>query len=342
MKNNRISNPKISVLMSVYNDEEYLREAIESILNQTYDNFEFLIINDASTDSSRDIILSYKDTRIRLIGNDKNIGLSKSLNKGIKLAKCEYIARMDADDISLPERLEKQFNFMELNPNVGVCGTWYKFLDGSDTIYKPPQKSEKIKLLLFLRNVIGHPTAMIRKKCLIENKIRYDGSMEKSQDYNLWVRLREYTEFYNLPDVCLLYRNHSDQISTALKNEQDYYADKERLYQLNRLGINPTKSEWDIHKMICNETYHNIDFDLLENWIEKMVLSNKKCLYFKDKEFSEFFCQKYWKICKSGDMKGIIAFRKSRLNKLCHYPPKIIIKSIIYSLTPLKYFKRQT
>ncbi len=115
--------PRVTVLMSVYNGEKYLREAIDSILNQTFKDFEFLIIDDGSTDSSADIIRSYTDFRIRLIQNEKNIGLTRSLNKGLKLAKGEYIARMDVDDISLPIRFEKQVSFLDKYEDVKLVGS---------------------------------------------------------------------------------------------------------------------------------------------------------------------------------------------------------------------------
>ena len=341
MKINKISNPKITILMSVYNNEKYLRESIESILNQTYNNFEFLIINDASTDSSKDIILSYNDFRIRLVDNAENIGLSKSLNKGIELAKGEYIARMDADDISLPERLEKQLNFIEQNPGVGVCGTWYKKFGYSEKIIKTPEKSDKIKLLLFCKNVIGHSTVMIRKEHLTKNGIKYNENLEKAQDYDLWVRLSEYTDFYNIPNVYVLYRIHSDQISTYSKNKQDYYADKVRFCQLRKLGIKPKKTEWAIHKAICNDNYSIIKINILENWFERLILANRESLYYPDKEFSKFLYLKYWCVCKSFGMKGASVFRKSRLNKLYKPLLKIIIKSIIYSKIPVKYIENK-
>ena len=127
-------NPKVTVLMPVYNGEKYLKEAITSILLQTFDDFEFLIINDGSSDASVDIIQSFRDPRIRLVHNDTNIGLIATLNKGLKLAHGKYVARMDQDDISLPRRLEKQTYFMDNNPDVGVCGTWIKLFMGLDYI----------------------------------------------------------------------------------------------------------------------------------------------------------------------------------------------------------------
>ncbi|HKQ33129.1 MAG TPA: glycosyltransferase family A protein, partial [Thermodesulfobacteriota bacterium] len=117
--------PKVTVLMTVYNGEKFLNEAIDGILNQTFRDFEFLIINDGSTDGSREIIKSYKDPRINLVDNESNIGLTASLNRGLSLAGGEYIARQDADDISLPERLEKQISILERNPDIALLGSWY-------------------------------------------------------------------------------------------------------------------------------------------------------------------------------------------------------------------------
>src|SRR4051794_29608800 len=118
--------PKVTVLLAVYNGERYLREAIDSILGQTFQDFEFLIINDGSTDSTREIILSYHDPRIRLVDNEDNIGQTRSLNRGLALAAGQFVARQDADDISEPERLASQVAFLEIHPEVVLLGTWYR------------------------------------------------------------------------------------------------------------------------------------------------------------------------------------------------------------------------
>src|SRR6185295_9135648 len=157
--------PQVSVLMSVYNGEKYLKEAMESILNQSFSDFEFLIFNDSSTDSSREIILSYNDPRIVLIDNKKNIGLTKTLNKGISLAKGKYIARMDADDVCHPERLNEQVNYLDKNAEVAVCGTWVQFLNENEVVKLPTKKNE-IKTLLFCNSCLAHPSVMIRKSFL--------------------------------------------------------------------------------------------------------------------------------------------------------------------------------
>ncbi len=162
-------NSKVTILMPVYNGEKYLKEALESILNQTFTNFEFLIINDASTDNSKNIINSFNDHRIKLIENKENLGLTKSLNKGISISQSEYIARMDADDISLPKRLGIQVKFMDKHPEIGAVGTWAKIIgDKNKKHIKTYSNFEKIKAVSFFKNIIVHPSVRIGRK-LINN-----------------------------------------------------------------------------------------------------------------------------------------------------------------------------
>ena len=161
---------KVSVLMSVYNGDRYLREAIDSILNQTLDNFEFIIIDDGSTDASNQIIKSYRDPRLKMVKNKENIGLTKSLNIGIGLCCGEYIARMDADDISLPKRLEIQYKFMDDHPEVGICGTLNRGIENNKVgISKYPEDHDSIYCMLLFQNVFDHSTLMMSKKKYIAN-----------------------------------------------------------------------------------------------------------------------------------------------------------------------------
>lgn len=210
--------------MSVYNGEPFLVEAIESILNQTFDNFEFIIINDSSSDSSLDILTSYTDRRIKLINNDTNIGLTKSLNKGLKVASGKYIARMDADDIAYKYRLEKQYNFLEHNNEIGVLGTQAisngKFLNYK---IKHPTSDYHIKWKLFFSNPIVHPSVMYHKT-LIESIGGYNENKLYGQDYDLWVRLIPITKFANLDKACIFLRRHRENISIKKESKQRVYA----------------------------------------------------------------------------------------------------------------------
>ena len=201
--------PKISVVMPVYNTkEEFLREAIESILNQTYSDFEFIIINDGSTNNAEDVILSYKDNRIVYI-KQENQGIVGALNNGILAAKGEYIARMDSDDISLPYRFEKQVNFLDSNPQISILGTWFECFPQKRIIKHPeiPKLTDFIKICC-----IGHPTVMMRLADLKKYNLLYDNRL-KCEDYELWSRAIKYLNFYNLQEVLLKYRVHDSNSS---------------------------------------------------------------------------------------------------------------------------------
>ncbi len=218
-----MTRPLISVVMSVYNSEKYLSEAIESILNQTYTNFEFIIVNDGSTDSSFDIIQKYakNDERIVLISRE-NKGLPFSLNEGIKKARGKYIARMDADDISLPTRFEEQVKFMENEPNVGVCGSCIKiFANGCKKKWRVPITDDECKMSLLVGSCFAHPAVMIRKSVLEDNQIFYDENLYTAQDYALWISLSGLTKFANIPKVLLHYRKLESSISSQADKRLD-------------------------------------------------------------------------------------------------------------------------
>ena len=200
---------KISVVMPVYNQkEEYLREAIESILNQTYKDFEFIIVNDGSTNNSEEVILSYSDDRIVYI-KQENQGVARSLNNGISQTKGEYIARMDSDDISLPERFEKQIKFLEEHPEVSILGTWYETFP---KVYRV-QTPENVRYTDVLNCCcICHPSVMMRKADLDKYNLRYNPEFT-SEDYELWSRAVQYLNIQNLPEVLVKYRWHENNIS---------------------------------------------------------------------------------------------------------------------------------
>lgn len=216
--------PLVTVLMSVYNGQKYLREAIESTLNQTFGDFEFLIINDASSDNSREIILSYPDSRIHLVDNPENIGLTRSLNKGLELARGEYIARMDADDVSIPERLEKQVRFMEENPDIAVLGSWAWVIDENNRItaeLRTLTDFDTLFIEIFFSNPLVHSSTLMRT-AFIKKIGGYDEKFERTQDYDLWVRvLANGGKVLNVPEFLIKYRNHLENISTKKFKQQE-------------------------------------------------------------------------------------------------------------------------
>ncbi len=212
--------PLVTVLMPVFNGEKFLSQAIESILNQTYSNFELLIIDDGSTDNSIQIIESFHDSRIKLIKTPCRLGLSKSLNLGVRLAKGIYIARMDADDISYPLRFEEQITYLEKNKDCQVISSLIRHIDengnpsGTWDIDKVGINSRVIDSILPWENCIAHPTIMIRQEILATHP--YDEKTIGAEDYELWLRLRYYgVIIHKLPQILLDYRIHDQSISIS-------------------------------------------------------------------------------------------------------------------------------
>ena len=243
------SAPDITVLMSAYNAEPYLSESIESILAQTFTNFEFLIIDDGSSDSTAEIIVSYKDPRIRLVRNEKNIGLTRSLNKGIKLAISDYIARMDADDISLPDRLEKQFQAFSFDPSLTLCASRMEIIDenGRPTgIIYPTISPSLLPWRLLFGNQIPHTSVMVKRQALIEMG-GYAEWAERSQDHELWARINHEHKVRMIPDILVYWRDHSSNI-TQIDFQAQRQTQREVVHRsLQRLTGVPISRDFTLH-----------------------------------------------------------------------------------------------
>jgi glycosyltransferase involved in cell wall biosynthesis len=217
--------PRISVVMPVYNARPYVAEAIESILRQTFIAFEFLIIDDGSTDGSSQIIDAYaaKDRRIRVV-RQENRGLITSLNTGCEMARGEYLARMDGDDISLPGRLQRQAGFLEDHPKVGVVGTSVQRILGNGEpagLWRVPLTAGGIRWHLLLKTGLVHAATMIRRDLFREvGGYRANDSVLHAEDYDLWLRLSARTDFANLPQFLYVVRRHRESICAHHRREQ--------------------------------------------------------------------------------------------------------------------------
>lgn len=215
--------PVISVVMPVFNGEKYLRLAMESILNQTFKDFEFIIINDGSTDKTEKILKNFSDPRIVYINNETNLGLSKSFNVGIRTAQGECIARMDADDIALPNRFNKQLEFLKVNPHIGIIGSSIMLMDESGRAMKKhsmPSNHLEIKWKSLFSTPLIHPTVMARAEILKNNL--YDESILNSEDYELWSRLlfEKDIKFANISEPLLYYRVFKKSFTQTLSPEK--------------------------------------------------------------------------------------------------------------------------
>ncbi|MFX0197076.1 MAG: glycosyltransferase family 2 protein [Candidatus Hodarchaeota archaeon] len=220
--NGHYDSPKVSVVMSVHNGEKYVGDAIESILNQTSTNFEFVIINDGSIDKTKDILNSYRDFRIKVY-HQEHMGLTKSLNKAIKLSIGKYIARMDADDIALPKRIEKQYQFLKEHKDTVCCSSWYYLINDDDDVIKKcklPITHERIVGKMLFYNPLIHPGAMMHKEPMLRLGL-YNESYIYSQDLELWFRMIAHGyKLSNIPEYLMKLRVHSDKIGLKKESEQ--------------------------------------------------------------------------------------------------------------------------
>lgn len=297
--------PVVTVLMSVYNGEKYLREAMDSILNQTFADFEFIIIDDGSTDGTFSIVKSYKDLRIRLIKNKANIGLTKSLNKGMRLAGGKYIARMDCDDISSPNRLNIQVAFMEKNQDVGVCGSWIKtFGSCKEEIWKYPVENDLISSRLIFDSPLAHPSIIMRKELMDKNNLKYDEHCELAQDWKLWQECRSYLKITNIPEVLLLYRIHNRSIGSTEHNRRRNIIENIDKKNLSGIGIYPNKDELSLHRNIASSQFVNSIYDV-GKWLLKLHDANKVAGVYPEPAFSIILSQKWYCACNKVHIKGI-------------------------------------
>jgi len=340
--------PKISVIMPVYNAEVYISQAIQSILNQSYKKFELIIVNDASSDKSLDIINGYKskDKRIKIINLDNNQGIAIALNNGIAIAQGEYIARMDADDISLPFRLYKQLKFMESNRACGVCGSWVETIDkngNSLDVWKSPLTHESIKSELLFNSVLYHPTIMFKMEIFSSIKQIYNPDFVPAEDYELWSRLSSITKLANLSEVLLHYRVHDKNISHLQSDYQILKANKVRNQLIKELKIIPTIKQLQLHDAISrwNKFYLLNNKNSYNNWVEQITLANSLTNYTSEEAMQKLFID-YENKLKRFDSHAL-AYLLDKHFKITRYtdPNKLVmIIQKVSSILPKKFIAK--
>lgn len=279
--------PKISVIMPVYNGERYLKEAIESILNQTFSDFEFIIINDCSSDKTEEIIKSYTDERIVYVKNEKNMGVAATLNKGLAKAKGEYIARMDADDISLRERFKTQVDFMDKNADIGLCGSWVEFFGEKSGIVRLTTDKKQAKTDLIFSSCIAHPSVMMRKAVIEKHNLKYKTEYEQMEDYALWYNFAKCTSVVSLPVVLLKYRCHSSQVT---QNYTEEFEEKYKNFKRKILDdLNVDYSEDELNALNTLSLNGKGNVKALSTLFDKMLAANKAEKLYDEKSLKQTF-----------------------------------------------------
>lgn len=310
--NNTQQKPLISVVMSAYNSEEHLAEAIESILQQSFTDFEFIIIDDASTDQSLSVMREYAahDSRIIVLENAKNMRLAASLNKGIEQARGEFIARMDADDVALVDRLQKQFDFMSNKPELGVSGCWVSVYESPNIVWKTAISPAAANCAAFFESCFHHPTVMIRKD-ILDRFGGYDETIEFAQDCHLWSRLafEQSVQLNNLPEVLLRYRSHPDKQRGAYREKQHARASDLRHANLSRLGIEYDDEDFAQHNVLCSglPMIDSTDFQNLLAWIRRLERANLNSGLLQPAAFKYELSQKLLRVCLASAPNTLIA-----------------------------------
>jgi glycosyltransferase involved in cell wall biosynthesis len=281
--------PTVTVVLPAYNAATWLAPAIESILGQCFRDFELIVLDDGSVDGTRAVLAQYADARLRVIHHETNRGLISSLNEGIDAAHGKYIARMDADDVAHPKRLQLQVAYLDSHARVGICGTWFRTHHGTRRAsVRPPIDHDEISAHLFFRSPFGHPTVMMRRQVLQESGLRYDPKAVHAEDFDLWVRARPYTCFANLPRFLLQYRAHPQQVSSGHLNAQKTSAQRILLSQLESLIPSATAQERGIHLCICDDQYSfssEKDLDMAGAWLGLLRQQNEEAGLFERASF---------------------------------------------------------
>jgi glycosyltransferase involved in cell wall biosynthesis len=296
MNKSEFNHPKVSILMPVYNVQDYVAEAIESILNQTFTNFELIVLDDFSTDNTAVIARSYLDKRIIYHLNESNLGLANNLNVGLRMAKGEYIARMDGDDISLPSRLEVQTYFLDNHPDIDLCSCALEMFGQETQVWIRESNPEQVKITMLFYSPVLHATSVFRKESFLKYNLYYNQDAFPAEDYELWSRAVFYCQLVNIPDILYKYRIHGVQVTKTddrreekvhqirlnyLKNALPYLSESdanlfiERFIEKNGITVETVKSLKSIYRIVIHANKKNsfFDSDLLENRLKRYYQS---------------------------------------------------------------------
>jgi len=338
--------PLVTVIMAVYNTGPYLKDAIESILNQSYTHIEFIIINSGSTDNSAQVIASYNDKRIRFINKTSNENWLENINQALKEAKGNYIARMDHDDISLKDRLRKQIDFLNLHPEIGMCGTWMRtFGEGSSKVFKYPLTPEECKVHLLFNIPILHPSLVLRKALVEKYGIKYKQEFFPADDMELLAVNSDQIKYANIPEVLFHYRVHEKQASNTMSEVHDKLKLKVQLIMLRKILPDNTSDEIDLFwKISFNHFDYTTEFLKRCETLLKKITGNNKVMKVFDQEALEDKIQQVWfSLCTDLASHKVYTFKifsTSTLIKVLHFNMAYIRFYIKNFLILIKVFNR--
>lgn len=268
--------PRLAVLLPVYDGEKYVAEAIRSILDQTFADFDLIAIDDGSTDRSREILDGFSDSRLRIIRFPEHRGLVTALNRGIRGSRSELIVRMDADDICMPQRFERQVAFMNAHPEIAVCGTWTRQFGDKGGVLRPPIEPEQIRARLFFEWAMDHPSIMMRRAFLDRHKLGYDDEFRHVEDLDFFLRASALGNLANVPEVLMRTRAHAGETSIVHRREQAQTEARLRVRQLRLLMPLVTKMEEEFHIRIMSGELDPSNLPRAEQWLLRLDQANRE------------------------------------------------------------------
>lgn len=305
--------PLLTVVMPVYNGEKYLKEAIDSVLNQTFRDFDFLIINDGSTDKSFDIINTYNDRRIKLVKNERNRGIAYCRNVGLQLAKGEFLAWFDCDDINELTRFEKQINFLRNNEQYAICGTWLTRFGGEkEFVAKVSGDPEVVKAKLLFKTSILNATSMWRISKIRQFNLLFNEDLPITEDYDFYARCSMLFPMSNLRESLYLYRASETSIMKSYaskEKEEEYFNIHNIVYAtgLKNLGITPSNADLRIHGLIASDKlFDNIkDYKESFKWLKNIKENNNHKKLYRTKALNKVLGEEFFFISKKASQLGI-------------------------------------
>lgn len=258
----------------MYNGKKDVAEAIRSVLKQTYTDFHLIVVDDGSTDRSGAIIGAFSDSRLRVIRRPINRGLVAALNAGISRSQSEFIARMDADDVCLPRRLERQVAYLDRNPTVMMCGTWTRQFGDETIVQRPPAAPQRVRARLFFGWAIDHPSIMVRRSFLERHGLMYRDEFRHVEDLDSFCRASALGDIANLPEVLLRTRAHSEETSVIHRQEQAHTEARLRVGQLRLLMPDATGEEEDFHVAVLDCAVDASRLRRAEQWLLRLEHAN--------------------------------------------------------------------
>jgi glycosyltransferase involved in cell wall biosynthesis len=348
MKGKPVSSPKLTVIMPVRNCAQFVAEAVESVIRQTFEDFQFIIVDDASQDETVSIIRSFNDPRIDFIANDSNIGRAACDNIAISRALGKYIAKMDGDDICLPHRFENQIKFLDANLHIDVVGSWMQHFGAGSFLSKYPTDPESARCSTLFSLPVGNPSLMLRSTLFKELNLSYDGDLRQTEDFDFFARNIKCMNVCSLPDALLLYRTYPTGLRNTVLSERQVISNQVRERLLSAWGIPHDRREAELHHALAHSDVSKINvLDPCEfaDWMNKLVAHNSRNPWFAEPALRRTLSEKWFHLCYMNPRPYLANYRAFQKSSFAQpfaggtkLKAKFILKELIETLNGRRHY----